>query len=179
MLSNNNVNQISSTIKIGIDAWYKKNMMSYTNKVEETIFCNNRSIDSLGGWNSIDGDITSKLQFKDYVANDDLGCANETDKFSTANTKAQLTYSVGLLTSPEINISNNKNVRKTSKNYRIASPTDFKGIDALMGSYVTTTGAISSGNVYTSYGVRPAVSLKSGTEYISGTGSKSDPYIVE
>ena len=42
-----------------------------------------------------------------------------------------------------------------------------------------------SGELYNGYntgwelGVRPVISLKPGTEYISGTGSKDNPYIVE
>ena len=42
---------------------------------------------------------------ENYNENIDLSCANITDRFSLANTKAQLTYPVGLLTYSEINAS--------------------------------------------------------------------------
>ena len=45
--------------------------------------------------------------------------------------------------------------------------------------YARSTGAYGFTDVNTSFGVRPVVSLKPGTEYASGTGSKDDPYIVE
>ena len=38
-----------STIKTYIDDWYSKNMTSYTNKLEDTIWCNDRSISSTSG----------------------------------------------------------------------------------------------------------------------------------
>ena len=43
MLYNNDVNQINSTIKSGVDAWYKKYILPYDSYIEDTIFCNDRS----------------------------------------------------------------------------------------------------------------------------------------
>ena len=178
MLSNNNINQTNSTMKTGIDAWYKKHMTSYTSKLEDTIFCNDRSISNLGGWKPDGGSVTSYLQFKNYNTNSDLSCTNTTDKFSLANSSAQLTYPVGLLTYPETYLLNNINIRKTGQYYWLASPYSFYYSNAY-GCYVSSTGSRSVNLVNNTFGVRPAVSLTPGTEYTSGDGSMADPYVIE
>ena len=178
MLYNDNVNATNSTIKIGIDAWYKRYMTDYSDKLEDTIFCNDRSISNLGGWNPDGGSVSTSLQFKNYSSNSDLSCTNVTDKFSTANTKAQLTYPVGLLTYPETYLLNNNNIRKTGQSYWLGSPYYFNNGNAYE-RYVLTSGSYSSRSVYNSHGVRPAVSLTPGTEYTSGDGSMANPYVVD
>ena len=178
MLSSDDVNTTDSTIKFIIDAWYQNNMTSYTSKLEDTIFCNDRSIRALNGWNPNGGSKTGYLQFKNYSINSDLSCTNETDKFSLANAKAQLTYPVGLMTSSEMYLLNNDNLRKTGQIYWLASPRYFSN------GYANGSNVYASGNLYYSivnntYGVRPSVSLATGTLYTSGDGSMASPYIVE
>ncbi|MBR2678686.1 MAG: hypothetical protein IKE63_04635, partial [Bacilli bacterium] len=177
MLSSNDVNQINSTIKTGIDAWYKRYMTNYTSKLEDTIFCNDRSILALNGWDSNGGDITSSLTFKNHNATNDLNCVNITDRFSMSNTKAQLTYPVGLIAFPETQLLNNGNIKSSGRNYWSASPTSFY-VWYSYGSYIDSSG-LNKASVHTSSGVRPVISLKPGTEYVSGTGSMADPYVVE
>ena len=178
MLYNDNVNTTNSTIKTGIDAWYKRYMTGYTSKLEDTIFCNDRSISNLGGWNPNGGSVTTILQFENYSSNSDLSCTNTTDKFSLANTKASLIYPVGLLTYPEIDLLNNSNIRKTGKDYWLGSPGGFDIYDAFE-LRVITTGSYSHRYVGSTDGLRPSVSLVTGTEYTSGDGSMADPYVVE
>ena len=177
MLRADNVNQTNSTIKTAIDNWYQTNMTNYTSKLEDTIFCNDRSISNLGGWNPNGGSTSTTLQFKNYSSNSDLSCTNTTDKFSLANTKAKLTYPVGLLTYPETYLLNNDNVRKTGQTYWLGSPNNFGG-DSSYERYVLTSGNNNNNIVSNSNGIRPAVSLAKNTIYTSGSGSKSDPYII-
>ena len=178
MLYDDNINTTNSTIKTGIDAWYKRYMTGYTSKLEDTIFCNDRSIKTLNGWNPDGGSVTSYLQFKNYSSNSDLSCTNTIDKFSLSNSNAQLTYPVGLLTYPETYLLNNNNIRKTGQSYWLASPVSFGSIGAI-GRFVAAAGVNSGGSVDSTLGVRPAVSLTPGTEYASGNGSMADPYVVE
>ena len=180
MLYDDNVNTTNSTIKIGIDAWYKRYMTGYTSKLEDTIFCNDRSQSnsSTNGWNPDGGNVTTYLYFKNYNSNSDLSCTNTTDKFSLANTKAKLTYPVGLLTYPETYLLNNSNIRKTGQGYWLGSPNRFH-IYYAYERYVITTGGDSGSNVINAFGLRPSVSLATGTEYTSGSGSMADPYVVE
>ena len=48
-------NNISdSAIKVGIDKWYEKYLSSYSGYLEDTVFCNDRSIHALSvNWNEI------------------------------------------------------------------------------------------------------------------------------
>ena len=177
MLYDNDVNQIDSIIKTGIDAWYKRYMTEYTDRLEDTIFCNDRTIDDFGAWNPDGGSISTSLKFKNYDSNIDLTCTNVTDKFSMANSKAQLTYPVGLLTYPETNLLNSNGIRKTGENYWIGSPS--YGLRYFSEKSILINGNYFDEDLNTIIGVRPAVSLKPDTEYTSGTGSKSNPYIVE
>ena len=174
-------NTTNSYIKIGIDAWYKHFMLPYDNYIEDTIFCNDRSIRNLGGWN--DGGTTfAPLQFKERYDTSDLSCTNTTDKFSVSNSAAQLTYKVGLMSSPEMNILNNNNVRKTGKQYWLASPSEFDMSASINGSfnnYVMSDGRVSADELKHSFGVRPAISLIPGIEYSSGNGSMANPYIID
>ena len=175
MLTKNTTN---STIKSGVDAWYKHYLLEdYDDFIEDTIFCNDRSIRSLGGWNPNGGSTTAYLQFKEYSATSDLSCTNTTDKFSVSNSNAQLTYKVGLMSSLEANILNNNNARKTGQEYWLASPYFFLDGSAC-GRTVYTDGNMSDNGVSVTYGVRPAVSLVPDVEYVSGDGSMENPYVV-
>lgn len=178
MLLGNDVNQNDSTIKKAIDAWYKNYMTDYTSQLEDTIFCNDRSINSLSGWDPDGGSVASTyLQFKNYNVNGDLSCTNTTDKFSMSNSNARLTYPVGLLTSSEAYLLNKSTLRKTGYDYWLASPQHVHLY--VPNVYTINTSGDFKGAISNTNGVRPVVSLKPGTEYVSGTGSMEDPYVIE
>ncbi|MBR7041871.1 MAG: hypothetical protein IKI04_00035, partial [Bacilli bacterium] len=65
MLTNSS-NENSSTIKTAIDTWYQTNMTSYTSYLEDTPFCNDRTIGTLGGWDPNGGNATQQLLFSPY-----------------------------------------------------------------------------------------------------------------
>ena len=180
MLFADDVNKIDSTAKKCVDEWYKDNMINYTKYLEEDhIFCNDRSIGSLGGWNPSGGSVTKYLQFNNYNAKSTLSCVNETDKFSVENSKAKLTYPIGLATLPEMNLLNNDVIRKSGQQYYLMSPHAFYGADIHVGS-VGSNGNLKDDTVgNAAEGFRPAVALKPGTEYVSGDGSTSNPYVVD
>ena len=175
MLYDDNVNTTNSTIKSGVDAWYKQYLSAYSDYLEDTIFCNDRSQSnqSNNGWNPNGGSTSTYMYF--YGASD-LSCPNDTDKFSVSNSKAKLTYKVGLMSYPEMNLLNNANARKTGQWYLLASPYNFGAYSVGKWS-VNTSGNM---NIHEGYadGVRPAISLKPGTTYSTGDGSKANPYIV-
>ena len=181
MLYNDDVNTTNSTIKTGIDAWYKKYILNdYNQYIEDTIYCNDRSQrnSDTNGWNPNGGSISTFMYFKEYRLTSDLSCTNDTDKFSTQNNKAQLTYKVGLATSPEMNLLGNQYLRKTGQYYWLASPGYFFNADAY-GRLVATNGSLDIYNVNDSDGVRPVVSLIPGIEYTSGDGSMEHPYLID
>ena len=191
MLDGSNVNENNSAIKTAIDTWYQNNMIDYTNKLEDTTFCNNRSIINYGGWNpSGSTSVRNYLLFKSYT-NSDLSCANITDRFSMSNTNARLTYPVGLMTASEAELLNNDILRKTGEYYWLVSPSylvngsAYVYVDGAVSCAVNSNGGINKNGSTTSHnlvnnsnGVRPAISLASGTIVSSGDGSINNPYII-
>ena len=175
-----NQNTTSSIMKVGLEAWYERNLLSYSSYIEDTIYCNDRSYNNFesSGWNENGGKTNTYLQFKEHSTTSDLSCTKQTDQFSTSNESAKLKYPIGLATSPEMGILFNATVRMTGQYYWLASPHYFiRNIAG--GHYVTGNGVIGGGGLDKYYGVRPVVSLISGTEYVSGDGSADNPYFVE
>ena len=190
MLDNNTNN---SKIKEYIDNWYSTNMTSYTNKLEDTVWCNDRSIYSKGGWDSNGGDTTSYLYFSAHkrawmkLRNPSLTCSRNIDKFTTNtnNGNGNLTYPVGLLTADEIMLaggngedSNNSYYLYTENAYWVGSPYDFI-FETMNEFYVRSDGKLVGYDAKTIYGVRPCISLASGTEISSGNGTVNSPYVVD
>ena len=174
MISGESVNSDDSIIKSNIDEWYANNLIDYNSYLEDTIFCNDRSIIDYGSYNP-NGSTSNYVKFKSFRKNDDLSCTNETDKFSINNSKARLTYPVGLISYQEVNLLNNYNARKSSSAYWTISPREDNSnynVNA-NGKYITQN------NNSTSLGVRPSISLKSNIKYSSGSGNLDDPYIVD
>ncbi len=178
ILYNDDVNEINSTIKTGIDLWYEKYLLKYSDYLEDTIFCNDRSQSNsaTNGWNPNGGSLLTKIYFN---GSSDLNCPSEVDSFSTLNDKAKLKYKVGLMSYREMDLLGNDNARSTVKIYWTVSPFLFQGTSA--GSRVVKAdGSLSGGYyLYSAVGVRPAISLKPSTEYVDGDGSMANPYIIE
>lgn len=189
MLFDNNVNTKSSPSKKAIDLWYEKNLIDYENYLEDTVYCNDRSIYHLGGWDP-DGDYIyikdtgngyfGDLQFnryESYQSNSDysLTCPNSNDKFTVSNSNGNgnLTHPIGLLTYDEIGL-----IGYVVGNYsRFMSGTPaFYSLDTTYG-FSSVDGFVGSGNTSNEI-LRPAISLKPNTEYLSGDGSEQFPYII-
>ena len=105
MLDNNSG---SSTIKGNwtlsgtLDYWYYTNIeqKGYSSYIEDTVWCNDRSIYQLNGWNPDGGSLRSELSFGAYGRADvthtpSLSCSRATDRFtvSTSNGNGALIYS--------------------------------------------------------------------------------------
>ena len=192
MLTNSS-NSTDSTIKGVIDNWYSTNMTSYTNYLEDTVYCNDRSINNLtaSGWNPSGGSISTSLYFNGYNRaytsyTPSLNCTNKNDAFtvnesSTGNGK--LTYPVGLLTSDEAMLAGMKggsggaNYLNSSTYYWLVSPDCWNGIYA--GGFDVNFGSLSVEDMTTALGARPSVSLKPGMKISGGDGSEITPYEIK
>ena len=174
MLYSNNVNSKDSLVKSAVDIWFKKFLLDSSNYLEDTVFCNDRTISEYAGWNPNGGSIFSSLLFQENNMNNSLTCNYITDKFSVNNDKAQLIYPVGLITIPEVLLLNNKKILSTSGEYYTMTPRYYGKV-----FYINGGGTISTSNTYGYYGIKPVISLKPKTRYISGTGTMADPYIVD
>ena len=183
MLYNDDVNTNSSTLKTGIEAWYKKYLLNYSNYLEDVIFCNNRDQynKETNGWNPNGGNVGVPLVFDNGSSTtNNLNCLNNTDKFSVSNNKAKLTYKVGLMTFAErIKLFKNRSELKTSQKYWLISLGSLAEITYPSVHCVDTDGSPSNDNPGRSNGVRPVISLKPETRYTSGNGSMESPYIVD
>ena len=197
MLDNNTT---SSTIKGNsatsgtIDNWYKTNIedKGYSDYLEDTVWCNDRSISQLNGWNPDGGNTRSYLYFsardRAYTTyTPDLSCSREVDRFTVNvdNGNGDLDYPVGLLTADEIILSGGQYLISNSNYYLYSgnswwanSPYIFY-YDNAGNFYVNSTGDLYYYyGVRYMYGVRPSISLKPYIEISEGTGTSTDPYII-
>ena len=178
-LSADDINQTDSEAKKIIDVWYEKNLLKYKDYLEDTIFCNNRTIKELNGWNPAAGDKTKSLLFNYSEDSSNLSCLNETDKFSLSNNKARLKYPIGLITYEEMNLLNNNNARTTPALYYLGTPYYFSHATWAYTWGISAKGELRQDEIRLTSGVRPAISLAPDTTYRVGDGTMTNPYIVE
>ena len=190
------INTTDSVMKQTIDTWYKNNLISYTGKLEDTIWCNDRTLSSgaLVGKDSSSETSNNRSYFSAYnrtrqMHKPSIECPNESRDGFTVSTSfggnGALTYPVGLLTADEILLaggvnSNSNYYLYTGKDYWLLSPSYFLATGAY-NSYNYYDGHLSSGYyvVKEKIGTRPAVSLAPGTRTVAGDGTVNDPYIIE
>ena len=181
-------NTTDSEIKTTIDNWYKTNMTSYTNKLEDTIYCNDRTITE-GPLLSKDTSGTGYSYFAGYTRikthKPSLDCSNSNDAFTVSSSigNGKLTYPVGLITIDEamyaggIYNSYSTYYLYTNKSWWSGSPGDYyEGYAAA--SVVGSSGYLGDDYVGSSYGVRPVVSLAPGIGIASGSGTSTSPYVI-
>ena len=179
MLSADDVNTNDSTIKAAVEEWYRTHLYSLSDLIEDTIYCGDRSINDIGGFDSKNGDFTQQFKFRSYDKTTGLDCPNETDQFSVSNSKARIKYKVGLITAPEMNLMDSSILHKGDGAgvYWLLTPEYFN--DNWPTTYrIDSYGLVKGGNYGTVEGLRPAISLRPGIKYKDGDGSKEHPYII-
>ena len=184
-------NTNNSKIKTVIDNWYKTNMTSYTSKLEDTVYCNDRTIIS-GPLKGKDEDSSSQVwtmfgtRSRLNAFKPSLECNNVADKFTVSDSigNGKLTYPVGLITADEITYAggriwteNTSYYLYTSQYWWSGSPNDFGS--AFAGVWdVYSAGYFGDYGVGRGIGVRPVVSLASTNQVSSGSGTSTEPYVV-
>lgn len=130
-----------------------------------------------------------------YLTNQNpiLVCQNDKDKFTVdeKNGNGKLTYPVGLITLDEVvfagfntyysNTSENIDITNylyTNSHYWTFSPVMMFADGYARIGYVACTGVMMEDGMSSDIGVRPVVSLKSGTT-ATGLGTTTDPYVVK
>ncbi len=203
-----NINK--STIKTYIDNWYTSNFDSeVTSKLEDTVFCNDRSTTtgtnnntlgssygSLGyGKNATAYGVVARASAYTISPNPSLVCSQANDKFtvSTTNGNGALTYPVGLITLDEVVFagfntyeSNNSdcqdtnNYLYTNSSYWTFSPVCMHTNGIAGVGLVDGSGTAAYNYVGNTRGVRPVISLADGTLVESnGDGTSTNPYVVK
>lgn len=175
--------KVNSTIKSYIDTWYANNISDYTEMLEDTVWCNDRSVFRING-SSIFYGVRGRLLEGSYRPS--LEC-EENDKYTVnrSNGNGLLTYPIALLTADEVTLAGQGNKGYTSNGYLhtgkwwwLLSPSTFtKG--ASYGFRVYDNGQLYSNEIVNGPGgVRPAISLRNDVKYGSGNGSAENPYII-
>ena len=197
MLDNNTTSSTikgNSTTSGTIDYWYYNNIeqKGYSDYLEDTIWCNNRSIYQLNGWDPDGGNTRRYLYFNSYESAyntyiPSLSCSREVDRFTVSeeNGNGDLDYPVGLLTADEIMLaggnyetSNSSYYLCTGLSWWVGTPDVF--IDYCGGGLIVhPLGKLTGNRVTIANGVRPSISLKPETEIIDGDGTVNSPYIVK
>ena len=200
-LVNNRTNTNNSTIKGIIDTWYASNLEAkgYTKYLSTTaVYCNDRS-NPAGGYNTGSiafyyGGYTRLITNKAPT----YDCTATEDKFTvdTSTGNGKLTYPIALMTADEVSFAgglygtnaptwyykNSANGSSTGSTWWwLLSPNYWNGSFAYV-FYVygsSIPGDLSNYGVSSTYGVRPAVSLKSCVKTSGGDGSASAPYTIE
>ena len=194
-------NTNDSKAKEIIDTWYVNNLTSYANKLEDTIWCNDRSFGdgNNNGWIANGGDLSTHLYYGSYQRSNhasdassvknqpSLVCTNKNDRFTVnnANGNQSLQYPVALLTADEIVLAGGV-VGLTNTSFYLTSGAAYWSLSPYYftqdGQYdfsVTSMGTLSSNYVTDDYGLRPSISIKPGQLITKGIGTADDPYVIE
>ena len=195
-IANARTNQTnSSTIKTTIDNWYKINLEAkgYTKYLSTTaVYCNDRTYTVSGSFTYFGAN--TRLETNKTPSYD---CAATEDKFTadTSTGNGKLTYPIALMTADEVSFAgglwgtnaqtwyyNSAKGSSTGEQWWwLLSPATGNGSYAYVFFVVGSSypGFLSSTYVSHTYGVRPAVSLKSCVKTSGGDGSASAPYTIE
>ena len=186
-------NKNNSTIKGVIDTWYQNNLSSYSGYLADEVFCNDRTLASTSTYSS-----SNSFAYAGWerLANTNkapqLTCPNlARDGFTTTTASIgnkALTYPIGLITADEVSLAGG--VQWTdNKSYYLYTGQWYWALSASIWSnglatefYVYSNGSLDyyySYGVGSSYGTRPVVSLRTSTLVTSGTGTETDPYVIE
>ena len=175
-------NENPSTIKTAIDTWYQTNMIDYTKYLEDTVWCNDRSVYKTEGVNIHYGAYGRNVE----TYSPSIECPNENDKFTVSSEvgNGKLTYPVALLTADEATLAgngyngfSNKSYLYTGQWYWLLTPNYFYSSYAY-GFSVNSSGDLNDYTVNSTGGVRPSVSLAPGTMVSDGNGTANFPFEV-
>ena len=193
----------SSAIKTNVDKFYTDKLASYASKLDTNAgFCGDRSNLNL---QSGVGTGTVITYNKGYLRVEEsaptLTCENASDYYTVSSASSgnkKLSYPIGLITADEVMLaghaggvfdgsynhmkSNNGSYLVTGNSFWTMTPAGGYnpfGVTGWCASVFIVRGSGNFDDNYThgTYGLRPVVNLKSGVT-ITGSGTKTDPYVV-
>lgn len=187
---NSSINQIDSTIKSKLDAWYVDNLLEtqYEKHLSNTSFCNDRQLQNeIGGeetglgFGQENTSYAAKYRL-DTNKTPNLKCEITNDQF-IKSTDSLFIYPVGLLTADEAsfaglkyNTDNPTNYLATNYDWWTLSPYSYEdGFAKVMN--ISIDGQIINNNVNSILGLRPVINLNSDVK-VTGTGTETDPFII-
>ncbi len=204
IISSAKTNTNNSTIKSIVDNWYQNNMMSYTNLLEDSVYCNDRRMNVEGndisytnnGLTANGGytynEINFQMEGKTRISfNPDFTC-EKNDAFTvndTTNGNGNLTYPIALLINDEFmlaggstSIYNSSYYLYTNSSWWTMSPSGANFSNSSTPStYIFTvynSGSSVSVGHGSSCGIRPVITINPNMVNITGTGISTDPYVA-
>ena len=205
MYSSGNLHGVStsSVIKLSNDTFYSTKLSSYISKLDTVIgFCGDRSTLNLQGGVGT-GTVTtySKNYLRVEESTPSLSCENESDYYTTSNAVSgnkAFTYPLGLISIDDMIFGGHAggifdgiyNHVKSNKNSYLTTGTNFWTINSA-GSYVPFGSAYWDSNNFLigplgniedysgsgTFGLRSVINIRSDVT-ITGSGTKTDPYII-
>lgn len=198
----NEKNENKSIIRETIDNWYRDHMTAYTDDLEDAVWCNDRSLYDIGGWdknndvfeitNEQDGKMIFNANYRVFTSGKpDINCANKNDAFTVSeeNGNGNLEYPVGLMTLDEAVMAgfnwyrydnSSDNYLNNGKGWWLMSPSLVSANNVYVGVAYSRVDHVTP--IFTSNGlggVRPMVSLKKGFRVQNGDGTSDSPFIIE
>ena len=183
-----------SNAKVRVENWYEANLYNtiYEDKIEDTVYCNDRGIYQLGGMNPNGGTLTSYLIYSGYNRNNasfnpSTKCLRPADSFTKESTNGNglLDYPVGLITIDEMSMAGGK-IGTANANFYLTTGVDYWSLSPMVfyvgGAHefrVWSTGALTDTIPNCILGLRPVLSLKLGPSITDGDGTGASPYIVK
>ncbi len=198
----NEKNENKSIVRETVDNWYRDHMTAYTDDLEDAVWCNDRSLYDIGGWdknndvfeitNEQDGKMIFNANYRVFTSGKpDINCANKNDAFTVSeeNGNGNLEYPVGLMTLDEAVMAgfnwyrydnSSDNYLNNGKGWWLMSPSLVSANNVYVGVAYSRVDHVTP--IFTSNGlggVRPMVSLKKGFRVQSGDGTSDSPFIIE
>ena len=178
-----------STSLMNLETWYKAKLESYTSKLADVIWCNDKKTASTST-TSVTFAINQRMQSGfSMVCNDDNlgGSLNKYTVYDEINGNGELTYPIGLLTADEVVFAGGSVSGDMGSTYLIKNISSNAGVWTMtpVGWYYNdgnTHVAFNAKNFVVTYSsanyyLRPSIALK-GSVGVSGSGSASDPFVV-
>ena len=183
------------------EGWLGGSMASYVDQLEDTVWCNDRSYDvaalksGLLQMEDMSFNVRWRNEYNSQKADQfgpSIDCEDPRDRFTVSeeNGNGALSYPVGLITADEATLAGMQKegtYQTGSKNFLYTalvsngctftmSPYEFRFSEFAYCTYLydksTTTSSNRDGRI------QPLVSLKEGTTYTSGDGTRTNPWVI-
>ena len=172
-LSDGDVNETDSSAKIYLDNWFKNNMLDHVKELEDTIWCNDRTL--------ANGVFDARTRLEN--GNPTLECKNKDDSFTVFSDKGnkKLTYPTAIINADELTYAGEV-LKKTQVDTFVNISYSYWSMTPYVNSknmYPNSKGML---NMYTftyNAAIRPMVSLRNTASFNKGNGTKDNPYTIE
>lgn len=196
-------NAKKSNIHNTVEKWYINNLTNYSDYIEDTVYCNDRSLyqpwsntTSVANTNEAKTHFGAKARVA-YTGNVSVKCPYVADSFTVdiANGNGVLDYPIGLISFDEAALAGFAWGKDSVDNYLYnggkvwwsMSPGFISATGVYIGVIYSTLdhvavnyiGSKDANGIYSAGGVRPVISLKNNIRIEDGHGTGDDPYIIQ